>query len=127
MKNYIPTIITLAATLAVSSNLSAQSATEIFTGSGGDGLWSNDANWSVSGSGGGTAPTADPAAIIQLNASPIVDGNYTVKMIGNNYGGVDYTVSGTGNLTLDSNNAVPATVIRNVSGTDGNNLIFHLS
>ena len=103
----------------------------------GDQLWNNNANWTAT-SGGVFANSVDEW--VQLNANPIVNGNYTISRIQSNFGaGADQTVSGSGILTINaqegndngilnnSNNGINMRFTGNVTINHGNNGISNFA
>ena len=111
-------LIPVTSLLVLLSRSEAQTATHTFTNGGGDRLWSNSANWSS-----GTVPDSS-SAIVQLNGMPIVDGDYTVGFLRNNFSASDYTLSGTGTLTIDRNSGSSGNGLSSVTGNTGSTLTF---
>ncbi|GEM_PF-1772218 len=112
MKYSYPLITTAALSLLAATQIQAQTQ-RVFNNNDGDNLWSNSLNWT-------TESIADTnSEFAQLNGQPIVDANFTINRIQNNFNPSDQVVSSTngGVLTIDLNTAGNTGVaIRNVRG-----------
>jgi hypothetical protein len=114
MKTYLlPSLITVA--LLITAASTHAQTTRVFANGDSDNLWDNSLNWA----GGDIADTT--AELAQLNASVIVNDNFTINRIQNNFGvSIDYTVSSDGGtLTLNPGSNF-GDAIRNVSNNGGN-------